>query len=102
MKKNVDCEVYKQPNVMKFTPQDTGKLPRPYHNDLLEVQHLHFTWWINILLLPALAGPHYNGQEAPAETGYRMRIQGAFEEMKGEPKRYWTEVLLLTSLSPYR
>ena len=40
---NVDCEVYKQPNVMKFTPQDTGKLPRPYHNDLLEVQHLLFT-----------------------------------------------------------
>ena len=22
---NVDCEVFKKPNVMKFTPQDTGK-----------------------------------------------------------------------------
>ena len=40
---NVDCEVYKKPDVMKFTPQDTGKLPRSNHDDLLEVQYLHWT-----------------------------------------------------------
>ena len=40
---NVDCEVYKKPDVMKFTPQDTGKLPRSNHDDLLDVQYLHLT-----------------------------------------------------------
>ena len=35
---NVDCEVYKKPNVKTFTSQDTAKLPRSNHNDLLEVQ----------------------------------------------------------------
>ena len=34
---NVDCEVFKKPNVKKFTPQDTGKLPRSNHYHLLEV-----------------------------------------------------------------
>ena len=38
---NVDCEVYKKPDVMKFTPQDTGKLPRSNHDDLLDFQYLH-------------------------------------------------------------
>ena len=40
---NVDCEVYKKPNVKTFTPQDTGKLLRSNHDDLLEVQYLHLT-----------------------------------------------------------
>ena len=40
---NVDCEVYKKPNVKKFTPQDTGKLICSNHDDLLEVQYLHLT-----------------------------------------------------------
>ena len=40
---NVDCEVYKKPDVMKFTPQDTGKLPRSNHYDLLDMQYLHLT-----------------------------------------------------------
>ena len=40
---NVDCEVYKKPNVMKFTPQDTGKLLRSNHDDLLEVEYVHLT-----------------------------------------------------------
>ena len=40
---NVDCEVYKKPDVMKFTPQDTGKLPRSNHDDVLDVQYLHLT-----------------------------------------------------------
>ena len=35
---NVDCEVYKKPDVMKCTPRDTGKLPRSNHYDLLDVQ----------------------------------------------------------------
>ena len=39
--KNVDCELYKKPDVMKFTPQDTEKLPRSNHANLLDVQHLH-------------------------------------------------------------
>ena len=34
---NVDCEVYKKPDVTKFTPQATEKLPRPNHDDLLQV-----------------------------------------------------------------
>ena len=38
---NVDCEVYKKPDVIQFTPQDTGKLPRSIHADLLDVQYLH-------------------------------------------------------------
>ena len=40
---NVDIEVYKKPNVKKFTPQDTGKLPRSKYDDLLEVQYLQLT-----------------------------------------------------------
>ena len=40
---NVDCEVYKKPDVMKFTPQATEKLPRSNHDDLLEVQYVHLT-----------------------------------------------------------
>ena len=40
---NVDCEVYKEPDDIKFTPQDAGKLPRSNHYDLLDVQHLHLT-----------------------------------------------------------
>ena len=40
---NVDCEVYKKPDVLKFTPQDTGKFPRSNHDDLLDVQYLHLT-----------------------------------------------------------
>ena len=40
---NADCEVYKKPNVMTFTPQDTGKLPRSNYDDLLEVQYLYLT-----------------------------------------------------------
>ena len=40
---NVDCEVYKKPNVKKFTLQDTGKLLRSNHGDLLEVQYIHLT-----------------------------------------------------------
>ena len=40
---NVDCEVYKKPDVMKFTPQDTGKLPRSNRYDLLDVQCLQLT-----------------------------------------------------------
>ena len=40
---NVDCEVYKEPNVKTFTPQDTGKLSRSNHDDLLDVQYLHLT-----------------------------------------------------------
>ena len=40
---NVDCEVYKKPNVMKFTPRDTGKLPLSNHDDLLHVQYLYLT-----------------------------------------------------------
>ena len=40
---NVDCEVYKKPDVMKFIPQDTEKLPRSYHDDLLDVPYLHLT-----------------------------------------------------------
>ena len=39
---NVDCEVYKKPGV-KFTPQDTEKLSRSNHYDLLDVQYLHLT-----------------------------------------------------------
>ena len=35
---NVDCEVYK-----KFKPQDTKKVPRSNHDDLLDVQYLHLT-----------------------------------------------------------
>ena len=31
---NVDCEVYKKPDVMKCTPQDTGKLLGSNHDDL--------------------------------------------------------------------
>ena len=30
-------------NVQKVTPQDTGKLLRSNHDDLLEVQYLHLT-----------------------------------------------------------
>ena len=37
---NVDSGMYRKSNVMKFTPQDTGKPPRSYHDDLLEVQYL--------------------------------------------------------------
>ena len=33
---NVDCEVYKKPDVMKFTPQDN-------YDDLLDVQYLNLT-----------------------------------------------------------
>ena len=40
---NVDREVYKKPNVKKYTPQDTGKLLRSNHDDLLEVQYVHLT-----------------------------------------------------------
>ena len=40
---NVDCEVYKKPNVKKFTPQDTGKFLRSNHDDQLEVQYAHLT-----------------------------------------------------------
>ena len=40
---NVDCEVYKKPNVKTFTPQDTGKLLRSKHDDLLEVQYVLLT-----------------------------------------------------------
>ena len=40
---NVDCEVYKKPDVLKFTPQDTGKFPHSNHDDLLDVQYLHLT-----------------------------------------------------------
>ena len=40
---NVDREVYKKPNVKKYTPQDTGKFLRFTHNDLLAVQHLYLT-----------------------------------------------------------
>ena len=40
---NVDCEVYKKPNVKTFTPQDTEKLLRSNHDDLLEVQYVHLT-----------------------------------------------------------
>ena len=40
---NVDCEVYKKPDVMKFIPQDTENLPRSNHDDLLNVQYLHLT-----------------------------------------------------------
>ena len=39
----VDCEVYKKPDVMKFISQDTEKLPRSNHDDLLDVQCLHST-----------------------------------------------------------
>ena len=41
---NVDCEVYKKPDVMKFTPQDTENLPRSNDDDLLDVQYLHLTY----------------------------------------------------------
>ena len=40
---NVDYELYKKPDVMKFTPQDTGKLPCFNHDDLLNEQYLHLT-----------------------------------------------------------
>ena len=40
---NGDCEVYKKPDVMKFTPQATGLLPRSNHDDQLEVQYLQLT-----------------------------------------------------------
>ena len=40
---NVYCEVYKKIDVMKFTPQDTEKLPRSNHDDLLDVQYQHLT-----------------------------------------------------------
>ena len=40
---NVDCEVCKKSDVMKFTPQDTGKLPRSNRDDLWGVQYLHLT-----------------------------------------------------------
>ena len=40
---NVDCEVFKKPNVMKFTPRDTGVLPRSNLYDQLEVQFLNLT-----------------------------------------------------------
>ena len=40
---NVDCEVYKKPDDITFTPQDTGKLPRSNHEDLSDVQYLHLT-----------------------------------------------------------
>ena len=40
---NVDCEVYKKPDVMKFMPEDTEKLPRSNHDDLSDVQYLHLT-----------------------------------------------------------
>ena len=40
---NVDCEVYKKPDVMKFVPQATEKIPRSNHDDLLDVQYLHLT-----------------------------------------------------------
>ena len=33
----------KKPNVKKFTPQDTGKLLRSNHDDLLEVEYVHLT-----------------------------------------------------------
>ena len=39
----VRCEVYKKPNDKKFTPQDTEKLPRSNHDDVLDVQYLHLT-----------------------------------------------------------
>ena len=35
--------VYKKLDVMKFIPQDTEKLPRSNHDDLLNVQYLHLT-----------------------------------------------------------
>ena len=38
---NVDCEVYKKQDVIKFTPQDMGKLPHFKHDDVLDVQYLH-------------------------------------------------------------
>ena len=34
-KENVDCEVYKKPNVKTFISQDMGTLLRSNHNDLL-------------------------------------------------------------------
>ena len=40
---NVDCEVYKKPEVMKFMPEDTEKLPHSNHDDLSDVQYLHLT-----------------------------------------------------------
>ena len=40
---NVDCEVYKKPDIMKITPKDTGKLPLSNYDDLLDVQYLHLT-----------------------------------------------------------
>ena len=40
---NVDCEVNKKPDVMQFTPQDTGKLLRSNRDDLLDVQYLYLT-----------------------------------------------------------
>ena len=40
---NIDCEVYEKPDVMTFTPQATGKLPRSNHDDLLDVQYLNLT-----------------------------------------------------------
>ena len=40
---NVACEVYEKPDVMKFIPQDTEKLPPFNHDDLLDVQYLHLT-----------------------------------------------------------
>ena len=41
---NVDCEAYKKQDVMKFTPQDTGKFPCSIHYDLLDVQYRHLTY----------------------------------------------------------
>ena len=40
---NVDCEVYKKPDVIQFVSQATEKLPRSNNNDLLDVQYLHST-----------------------------------------------------------
>ena len=43
LNEKADCEVYKKPNVRKFTPQDTGTLPRSIYDDLLEMQYLYLT-----------------------------------------------------------
>ena len=39
---NVDHKMYKKPNVKKFTPQVTGKLPCSNHDDL-QVQYVNLT-----------------------------------------------------------
>ena len=46
----VDCELFKTPNVMEFTPQDTGKFPRSNHDNLLKVQY--YIFYVNRCRLP--------------------------------------------------